>query len=69
MLLQINRHTWVRPKSTRIALITDAQDDDRRRVWIVVPGTFDEPMEVNREFHSALLSELKVSIGTQEKFA
>jgi len=73
-LIPINRRTLIRPESSRIALITDAQRDDIRRIWIVVPGTFDEPIEVERQHQRAVLEAMHVDLvhidlGTLSKTA
>ena len=63
MFLKINKHTWVRPKSTRIALMTNADSDKTRRLWVICPGTINEPLEVDREFQRKLLQALDVNLG------
>jgi hypothetical protein len=62
-LIPINRRTFIDPESSRIALITDAQDADNRRIWLVVPGTRDEPIEVERRYHQAILRAMRVDLG------
>ena len=66
MLMRVNKNTWIYPPATRIALITDAQCEESRRIWIVCPGTIDEPMEVERQYHAKLLAVLDVSLGVLE---
>ena len=69
MLIRINRNTWVYPQSTRIVLISDAQSEERRRVWVTCPGTNGEALEVDRDCQHAVFEALHVNAAELAKAA
>ncbi len=62
-LIQVNRETWLDPRYTRIALMTNASEPERRHIWVVSKATPDLGIEVEREFQEQLLGALGVRVG------
>ena len=62
-LIQVSHETWVDPKYTRIALMTNATEPDRRHIWVVSKATPDLGIEVETRFQGGLLKALGVDVG------
>ena len=62
-LLQVNETTWVDPRSTRIALMTNATEPERRELWVVLTARPNMGIEVERQYHARLLDAMGVDLG------
>jgi hypothetical protein len=63
MILRVNESTWLDPRLTRAALVTEAQSDEHRRLWVVSIARPDEPIEVEKCFQEELLQAMRVTLS------